>query len=137
MDKNALKSLPGRAKRHVAGQERYRFYPLYSILFPALLYVTVKWPLDWGVLEAWASHPWIIVLDRCSWNAAVWMGIAFGAIGLLRNGWIPKLTSSVGLWCSLYWVWWYLPRLVGSTITELAWNLATSLVYVELSFQPP
>ena len=72
MDKNALRSLLKRAKRHVASQERYRFYPLYSILFPVLLYVTVKWPLDWGVLEAWAAHPWIVVLDKAL-SVIVWV----------------------------------------------------------------
>jgi hypothetical protein len=123
MDRKALVSLLARAKRHVSSQERYRFYPLYSILFPGLLYVSVMWPFDHGVFEAWIAHPWLIVLDRCSWYLALWMGISLGAVGLLREGWIPKLISAAGIWCSLYFALWFLPRALSSMCMDLVSNV--------------
>jgi hypothetical protein len=81
------------------------------------------WPLDRGVLEAWALHPWIIVLDRCSWDLAIWMGVLLGAVGLLRTGWLPKLMSGAGIGCSLYFWVPIMPGRIAMSLMEAIWNV--------------
>lgn len=122
-----LQAWAGRAKRHVAANDRYRYYPLYSVLLAALLYVIVYWPFDRGVIQAWLAHRWIIIIDRWAWNAVLTLSIAFGIVGLLRPRWPARVISAVGIYMACQW-------LIAPFWTPIQW---VSSRFMDVAFDRP
>jgi hypothetical protein len=100
MVRNGLKARLKQAKRHIATQDRYKLYPVYSTLIAALISALSYWPLDMGVIYVWAAHPWIIVLDAASLNVAIWLSLSLGIVGLFRDAWLAKIIAAPGIWIS-------------------------------------
>ena len=122
MHKSAL-LLPFKlAKRHIATQDRYRFYPLYSALIAALIYTSRFWPYDEGILDVWYAHPWIIVVDLVSLDIALWLIVSLGTVSLFRDGWISKIVVIPGMWFVIqyYYLYW---NPVERLYTEVTWYL--------------
>ncbi len=118
------------AIRHVNGNERYRWWPLYSACLAVFMYSTYYWPFSMDVVIAYRLHPWLMDLSHISWDVGAYLCIGLGAVGLLRSNWLARGLSLCGLWMGqhlllqlwdpLGWLWsevvWYTFDLPGKLI---------------------
>lgn len=102
------------AKRHFAGHERYRWWPLYSACMAVFMYTTWHLPHDWWtVIAAWRLHPWLIDMYDVAWNAGRMTCVILGVVGLMRTNWLARGLAGFGVWMG----WIYLSY-AGNPISE-------------------
>jgi hypothetical protein len=90
------------AKRHFSEHKRYRWWPLYSACLAVFIYSTCYWPWSKDVLIAYRLEPWLIWLDRISWDSGLYLCIGLGVVGLMRSSWIARGLSIYGIWVGQY-----------------------------------
>lgn len=93
-----LRSWLRTATAHVNAGARYRWYPVYSALLALIVIMTLYWPTPEAYWYILMDHPGLITLIRTADAGALGLAIAFGLVGLLRQGWMPKAISVFGLW---------------------------------------
>lgn len=103
-----LRSWLHTARMHVSTNDRYRRYPVYSLLLVLIVITTLYWPTTEAYLYTLFDHPGLLTLSRVAEAAALGLAIALALVGLLRRGWMPKVVSVLGLWwgtrLTLYWI---------------------------------
>lgn len=91
-----------RASCHIAGETRYRFYPVYACVLVLAVILSCKWPYNPQWFEIVMSHRWILSLDVDSCDLALKMALMLGLVGLFRPGVVAKGLSAWAVWESLH-----------------------------------
>ena len=102
------------AIRHIQNDDRYRFYPLYSVLLMWTIWVSYYWPWTDKLLVIYREYPWIISVERIAEAGVLALSLLLGFVGMLRRGWLPKLLSAYAiyyagppfLWNFSHYFWW-------------------------------
>jgi hypothetical protein len=110
------------AKRHIATDDRYRYYPLYACLMPLLIWGLGSWPFSMDYIYALVGQYWLLIVEENAINAALLLGICLGIVGLMRPTIPAKLLSVGGVWLSAILIsLWYDWHPVAWAINETLW----------------
>jgi hypothetical protein len=103
-----------KAIHHIQNDDRYRFYPLYSVLLMLTVRVYYYWPWPGKLLVLFREYPWLISVNHIAEAGVLAMSLPLGIVGLLRRGWLPKLLSAYAIyyaapmfiWNFSHYFWW-------------------------------
>jgi hypothetical protein len=96
-----------KTRDHIQNNDRYRFYPVYSVLLALVVWSFAQWPFTDGLVVTYVEHRWIFALHWTALEGALWLSLILAFIGVLRKGWIPKVIAAITIYYSagfLYWL---------------------------------
>lgn len=95
---NRARSLFKIAREHIQNDDRYRFYPVYSVLLVFVFWSLIRWPFTDTFFRTLIEHRWMMILESMAHNGVLWLSLFLGVVGLVRRGWISKLISGFAIY---------------------------------------
>ncbi len=88
------------AIHQIQTEDRYRYFPLYSVLLMLTIWGFYDWPITDKLITIYREYRWVLVFQRIAEAAVLALSLLLGFIGLLRRGWLPKLLSAYAIYHS-------------------------------------